>query len=243
MAGGGCGVDAVLDAQRDGGGGAADQARGDVVAHHFEEIQAGMQGLADQQLEGAFGGFEFVALMLQLLDALEQLAARFGVQAFGQAVLLELVEHVAAPGEIAQQDALAVADGLRLHVLVGGRILQHRADVHAAFVREGAVADVRLIVAHRQIGQFGDVARDRGQVLQIVAADGGVAQLQFEIGDDRNQVRVAAAFAVAVDAALDVRAAGFDGRDARWPPRRRRRCACGCRARRRSACELPRPLR
>ena len=72
-----------------------------------------MQRLADQQLEGALGGFEFVALVLHLLDALEQLAARVFVQAVGEAVLLQLVEDVAAAGEIADQDALAVADQLR----------------------------------------------------------------------------------------------------------------------------------
>ena len=55
-----------------------------------------MQRLADQQLERAFGGFELVALILHLLDALQQLAARVVVQAVCQAVLLQLVEDVAA---------------------------------------------------------------------------------------------------------------------------------------------------
>ena len=142
-----------------------------------------------------------------------RLAARFVVQAVGQAVLLQLIQDVAAARKIAQQHALPVADRLRLDVLVGGRILQHGADVHAALVRERAVADIRLIVAHRQIGQLGDEARHRGQVLQILAADGGVAELQLQIGDDRNQIGVAAALAVAVHAALHVRAAGFDGGD------------------------------
>ena len=136
-------------------------------------------------------------------------AARFGIQALGQAMLLQLVQHVAAARKIAQQHALPVADHFRLDVLVGGRILQHRAHVHAAFVREGAVADERLIVAHRQIGQLGDEARDGGQGLQLLAADGGVAQLQLQIGDDGHDVGVAAALAVAVHAALHVGAAGF----------------------------------
>ncbi len=91
----------------------ADGARGDFVAHHVEEVHAGVQGFADQQLEGAFGGFEFVALVLHLLDALEQFAAGVLVEAVGEAVLLELVEDVAAAGEVAQQHALAVADESR----------------------------------------------------------------------------------------------------------------------------------
>ena len=185
------------------------QARGDVVVHHFEDTPAGMQRLANQQLEGAFGGFQFVALMLQILDALQQLTARFGIQTFGQAMLLQFVQHIAAAGQIAQQNALPVADHFRLDVLVGGGILQYRADMHAALVGERAVADVGLIVAHRQIRQLGDVARHRGQRLQILAADGGVAELQLQIRDDGHQVGVAAALAIAVDAALHVRASGF----------------------------------
>ena len=46
---------------------------------------------------------------------------------------------------------------------------------------------------------------------QPLLADGGVAHLQFEIGDDRGQIGVAAALAVAVDAALDVRETLLDG--------------------------------
>ena len=98
-------------------------------------------------------------------------------------------------------------------VLVGGGILQHGADVHAALVREGALADERLVVAQRQVGQFGDEAADRGEAGQLLGADGGVAQLQFQVGDDGGQVGVAAALAVAVHAALHVRGAGFHGGD------------------------------
>ena len=92
---------------------AAGGAGGDFVALHVEEVHAGVQGFADQQLEGAFGGFEFVAFVLHLLDALEQFAAGVFVEAVGEAVLLELVDDVAAAGEIADQHALAVADQLR----------------------------------------------------------------------------------------------------------------------------------
>ena len=138
-------------------------ARGDFVAFDVEEMHAGVQRFADQQFEGAFGGFELVALVLHLLDALQQVAARVFVQAVGEAVLLELVDDVAAAGKIADQHALAIADGFGLDVLVGGGILQHGADVDAAFVGEGALADEGLVVAQRQIGQFGDEAADAGE--------------------------------------------------------------------------------
>ena len=60
-----------------------------------------------------------------------------------------------------------------------------------------------------------------------------VAELDLEARDDRDEVRVAAALAVAVQRALHLPRAGLDRGDASWPPRTRRRCACGCRARRR----------
>ena len=74
--------------------------------------------------------------------------------------MIELVLDVAAAGQIAEQDALTIADELGLDVLVGGGVLHHGADVNSAFVGEGALADERLIAAHLQIGAIGDEARD-----------------------------------------------------------------------------------
>ena len=81
--------------------------------------------------------------------------------------------------------------------------------MHAALVRERALPDVGLIVAHRQIRQLGDVARHRGQRLELLRTDRRVPQLQLQIPNDRHDVRVAAALAIAVDAALHVRTSGF----------------------------------
>ena len=68
---------AILRAQGDGGGSArgrcAAGAGGHFVALHVEEVHAGVQRLADQQFESALGGFEFVAFVLHLLDAFEQI--------------------------------------------------------------------------------------------------------------------------------------------------------------------------
>ena len=73
--GGGSGMDAVLRAQcyRRGGArwAAAGGARGYFVAIDLEELQPGMERLAHQQFERSFGGFQFVAFELHLLDALE----------------------------------------------------------------------------------------------------------------------------------------------------------------------------
>ena len=69
-------------------------------------------------------------------------------------MLLQLVEHVAASGQIAQQHALPVADALGRDVLVGGGILQYGAHVHAALVGESAASHEGLIVAQWQVREF-----------------------------------------------------------------------------------------
>ncbi len=81
--------------------------------------------------------------------------------------------------------------------------------MHAALVRKRALADEGLIVAHGQVRQLGDVARHRGERLQLLRPDGGVPQLQLQVSDDRHHVGVAAALSIAVDAALHVRTSGF----------------------------------
>ena len=58
-----------------------------------------------------------------------------------------------------------IAHHFGLHVFVCGGIFHHGADVHAAFVSEGAGADVGLIAAQRQVGQFRNEASDAGELL------------------------------------------------------------------------------
>ena len=62
----------------------------------FQSTEVLLQRLANQQLESALGGFELVAFVLQLLDALEELAAGVLFEAVGEAVLLELKDNIAA---------------------------------------------------------------------------------------------------------------------------------------------------
>ena len=83
-----------------------------------------MERFADQQFESAFGGFQLVALILQFFDALQQFALGVGVELSPRPCCLQFVEDVAAAGEIAQEDALAVADCFGFDVFVGGGILE-----------------------------------------------------------------------------------------------------------------------
>src|ERR1035438_1901081 len=183
-------VDIVLRPDRDGGGGSGGVGGGpgrDLVAFDVKEVQTGAEGLADEQFAGALGGFELVAFVLHLLDALEELAAGVLFEAVGEAVLLELIYDIAAAGKVADEDALAVADELGFDVLVGGGVLEDGADVHAALVSEGAFTDEGLVVAQRKVGQLGDEPADAGETGEFIGADGGVVELELEVGDDRSE--------------------------------------------------------
>jgi len=83
--------------------------------------------------------------------------------------------------------------------------------VNPAFVRERAAADVGLVVAQRQVANLVDVAADFRQAGQATSAVETIeAELELQIGDDGEQIDVAAAFSETVDRALDVARAGFD---------------------------------
>ena len=83
--------------------------------------------------------------------------------------------------------------------------------MHAALVGEGAAADVGLVVAQGQVGQFGDKPGDARQAGKLLGAHRSVPHLEFEVGDDRAEVGVAGPFPVAVHAALDMGSALLDG--------------------------------
>ena len=104
-----------------------------------------MHGLADEKLEGPVGGFEIVALKFHFLYPFEQVAAGLFGEAIGETLLLQLIDHVAASGEIADEHALPITDELGRDVFVGGGIFHYGADVNSAFMREGALADVGLV--------------------------------------------------------------------------------------------------
>src|SRR5690625_3818331 len=89
-------------------------------------------------------------------------------------------------------------------MLVRARELHDGGDVHAAFVSEGAAADVRAAVDGVEVGHFVYETRDIGKMAELLGLDAVVAELQLKSRDDTRQIRVAAAFAQAVDGALNM---------------------------------------
>ncbi len=67
---------------------------------------------------------------------------------------------------------------------------------------EGGHPDVRRVGFEGAVDEVGDVVRHGGELRHPLVGDGLVAHLQRQVGDDRAQVGVPGALAVAVDASL-----------------------------------------
>src|SRR5437867_3286175 len=155
--------------------------------------------LPHEELEGRLGALEGEALRLEVLQLAQQRGHRRLVRLEIEAEAGGLVEEVRAPGQVGDQHALAVADQVRIDVLVGGRVLLHRGHVQPALVREGALPDEGLALVGLQVGELVDQVGDLGERLQLRGADAVPAVLQLQDRDHRHQVRVPAALAEVVD--------------------------------------------
>ena len=98
-------------------------------------------------------------------------------------------------------------------MLEGPGVGLDRGDVQPALVGEGVAADVRLVGMRRHVADLVDQVGRLGQPLQAVGGDAVVAELELQRGQDRDQVAVAGALAVAVDGSLHHGGAGADGGD------------------------------
>ena len=106
-----------------------------------------------------------------------------------------------------------VADRRRVDMLVRVHAALDAGDVQARLVRERAVSDVSLPRVRRDVGQLVDQHRDLAQHLELGRRHALIAELELKVGNDRDQVGVAAALADSVDRALDLRRAAAHAGD------------------------------
>ena len=163
---------------------------------------------AQQQVERGVGSFVLIAAVLERLDPVDRSLGGIGVEVDTR--IAGTRQHRALARELGDQHVAAVADELRVHVLEGARVGLDAGDVHAALVRERVAPDVGLIGVGGRVGQLVDEVRRLGQQSQPVGRDALVAELELKRGQDRHQVGVAAALAVAVDRSLHHPCAGID---------------------------------
>ena len=169
---------------------------------------------ADEKLEAGFGALVLEALALLLLDGLEEVADLVLGEGVVDAELVDLDEQVALAGELADEDAAAVADETGVDVLVGALVLHDAGDVVAGLVGEGALADEGGLGVRHEVGELVDVVGDLGEARELVVLDDVDAHLELEVGGDGEEVGVAAALAVAVYATLHLPDARLDGGEA-----------------------------
>ena len=115
--------------------------------------------------------------------------------------------------DLGVRDQIERSGNSRIDVFEGRRVGTDAGDVHSALVGKGVAPDVGLVGVGREVQQLIDEVRRLSEPAQLLIAETLVAELQLQVGDDRDQVRVAGALAVAVDRALDLARADLDRRE------------------------------
>src|SRR3954447_25812488 len=162
-----------------------------------------------QQLERPVGRLEVVAAVLELLDAIDD--PRRGGVVDGEPRRGRLLGRRPAPAQLRDQQLADVADAVGLDAFEGRGVGAHAGDGQSALVGEGVLAHVRLVGVGHEVEQLVDEVRDLGELLEAIGPDDVVAHLELEVGDDRDEVRVAGALADAVHRPLHLPRARVDG--------------------------------
>ncbi len=189
------------------------------AALHDEEVieaeggDVAVQRTAHQQFERGLGGLVLKAARFLRLHTFED-GARLRVgQLDARALLTQLLKDVAAAGELGDEHALDVADGQRVDVGVGAGHLRDGGNVQPGLVREGSRPHIGLLRVRREVRELRGEMRDLGQAGELRVRHDVHAELQLEVGDDGDDVRVAAALAPAVEASLHLPRAGLHGKE------------------------------
>ncbi len=181
---------------------------GDTEALQLEERLVDARLAPQQQLEGGLRRLVVVAAVLALLELLHH--SRRGLVAELQSGALGLAADRRLARELRGEDVALVAHLGRVEVLEGAGVGGHSRRVHPGLVGEGVAADVGPVGVRRHVAELVEVVGGRRQARQLLLADHLEAHLQLQRRQDRDEVGVAAALAVAVDAALHQAGAGTD---------------------------------
>ena len=155
---------------------------------------------AHQQLHGSVSHFKVIAGVFQLLESVHD-PAQHGLFHFN-AELFGFEGYRGSARHFGHHEAGGVADLLRRDVLVGVVAPSQRARVQTGFVGESRSPHIGLLRIGSEIDQLRHLVRHAGEPLQPSFGQGLDAELEFQIGDDRDEIAVACPLAVAVDGAL-----------------------------------------
>src|SRR5450759_35747 len=169
----------------------------------LEELLVRPERFADQHLERAVRRLELVTDMLEFLYLLEDVAELLRLRVEVEAELLGFERDGRFAGQFGDHDALDVPHQLGPDVFVGARLALHAARVDTALVGERAHPDERLVRVGVDVRELAHVMREVGEPGQLVAREAVDLHLEREVRDDRAEVGVSAALAVAVDGPVD----------------------------------------
>ncbi len=133
----------------------------------------------------------------------------FGSRPYSSALLIRLPR----PDSSETTTCISLPTSSRVDVLVRVRVAAHGGHVDAALMGKGRLPNVSQVLIRCEVGHLGHVMGHVEQVRQPPVWQALQPQLDLQVGDERAQVGVAAAFAVAVDGALHLDAAGAHRRD------------------------------
>ena len=157
----------------------------------------------DKQYERRFGRLELVALILQLLDPVEDASEERRI--LFQPIFGELLGDVRLAGKLAHEHSALVADGLGVDVLVAGCDPAHAVNMHPPLVSECAGPHKGLIRPEIHVGRVVDVAGDLREVNQLAGQEHLVIGiLDRQVGYDAAEVGIAAPLTQTVDRALNL---------------------------------------
>ena len=166
-------------------------------------------GFPHEQFEGTFRCLKLVTLTFTLLQGVDQFPYLGVALVQFDSVGLDLLEQPAPPCRIRYQHTLAVPNQPRNHMFIGRGIFQHRMDMDPTLVGKRRITNIRLMRIGHEVRDLGHESRDPLEMAQAVFQS-RTFHLQFKIGNNRTEIRIAAPFADPVNRPLHLHHPGFD---------------------------------
>src|SRR5688572_9548926 len=124
--------------------------------------------LSHQQFERSFGSFELIALVLSILQRMDQLVYLGVVLWKLDAVSFYLVQKTASASVVRDQHALSIPNSGWVDMFIGRRVLQDSLNLNTSLVGKSRVTDIGLMFVRHQIRYLRDKARHILQVAQSI---------------------------------------------------------------------------
>ena len=172
------------------------------VVEHLERFLDHSQVAVDQELEARFGGVEMPARIFAFLDFLEEACHHRILLVDARLNRLELFDNERTTGLVACHEHAVVTHRMRVDMFKTAADLHDAIDVRTTLMSKCGIAHVRGMHVARQVHNLVDIATQLAQVRELLCSRKIAVHLELQIGCNRREVCVTAAFAVAIHHAL-----------------------------------------